>query len=81
MLLPLYYGWEHICGKSLEDVCFEDYLKEPYKGFEANPATETMELALLLQMSSIPQLDNWKSNLNNLIAIYETIVNILLLNK
>ncbi len=81
MLLPLYYGWEHICDKSLEEVCFEDYLKEPYKGFEANPATETMELALLLQMSSIPQLENWGKKLNNLITIYETIVNILLINK
>ncbi len=81
MLLPLYYGWEHICDKSLEEVSFEDYLKEPYRGFEADPAKETMELALLLQINSITHVNNWTTKLNNIIAIYETIVNILLLNK
>lgn len=81
MLLPLYYGWEHICGKSLEEVCFEDYLKDAYMGFESNPASETMEMMLLLQMSYVPQLEGWKNKLNDLITIYDTIVNIILLNE
>ena len=50
LMLPLYYIWENCCHQQLEDISFEEHLRNPYQKFSQNPITYTWELYIFITL-------------------------------
>ncbi len=75
LMLPLYYIWEHCCHQQLEDLSFEEHLRNPYKKFLQHPITYTWQLYVFITIKEplFSQLKK-KSIYNEISFIYKELI-------
>ena len=83
LLLPLYYMWEYLKYGTLEDVCFESYLKRSYRRFYLSAKSYIFLYVLMLKKILCSDHLSVKTNMfvMSLTHIYLNIVELLSNNK
>lgn len=83
LLLPLYYMWEYLKYGTLEDVCFESYLKRSYQRFCLSTKSYIFLYVLMLKQILRSNYLSIKTNMfvMSIIQIYLNFVELLFNNK
>ena len=83
LLLPLYYMWEYLKFGTLEDVCFESYLKRSYRRFCLSAKSYIFLYVLMLKKILCSDHLSVKTNMfvMSLTHIYLNLVELLSNNK
>lgn len=75
LLLPLYYTWEHFEYGTLEQVCFESYLRNAYSLYCLSTKDYTRQIVLILKECSVQEnlSHGTKKQVNSLLETYSYI--------